>query len=120
MAVTDLIILFLSLFLLVRGYSRGFMNSLLGPAAVIAATILSIIYYQKTRDMTTSLAIGLAGPFALYFLLKFFLTMWTNATKTDMPPGLLSRWGGSALTLAWGWVFIVFTLILLAVLPPVG
>jgi len=120
MAVTDLVTLFLSIFLLIRGASRGFMNSLLGPFSIIATTIISIIYYQKTQELIISLIIGLAGPLLLSFLLRFLLKSWAAATQTDSKPDFLSRLGGAALTLSWGWVFIIFTLILLAMLPPWG
>ena len=56
----------------------------------------------------------------LNFLLKFLLKTWAKATNSEIKPDFLSRLGGAILTLAWGWVFIIFTLILLAVLPPWG
>jgi hypothetical protein len=104
----------------VRGSSRGFVRSLLGPFSIIVASILSIVYYQNTKEMVLSLAIGLVGPLFLQLLLKSFLKTWAKATNTDVKPDFLSRFGGSILTLIWGWVFIVFTLILLVVLPPLG
>ncbi len=118
MAITDLITISLSIFFLIRGASRGFLNSLLGPFSMIAATFLSIIYYQSTNNLVISLVIGLIGPLILNFSLKFLLGTWAEATDGDVKPNFLSRLGGSILTLIWGWVFIVFTLILLALLPP--
>jgi hypothetical protein len=41
-------------------------------------------------------------------------------TNREIKLSFLSRLGGSILTLIWGWVFIIFTLILLTVLPPWG
>jgi hypothetical protein len=96
------------------------MNSLLGPFSIIAASILSIIYYQITKEMMISLAIGLVGPLLFLLILKSILKIWTKATHTDIKPAFFSRLAGSILTLIWGWVFIVFTLILLSVLPPLG
>jgi len=118
MAVTDIIISFISIFLLSLGTSRGFMRSLLGPFSIIVTTIISIIYYQITQNIMISLGIGLIGPMLLTFLLKFLLKTWAKATNNDIKLSSLSRLGGSILTLLWGWVFIVLTLILLAVLPP--
>ncbi len=96
------------------------MNSLLGPFSIIAATIISIIYYQNTKELIISLIIGLVGPFLLHFILRFFLKTWAVATNTDIKPGFVSRLGGAILTLIWGWVFIILFLIMLAVLPPLG
>ncbi len=115
MAVTDIVTLALSIFFLVRGASRGFMRSLTVPFSIIAASVISIIYYQATQDMVASLLIGLVGPLLLNLLLKLLLK---TSASPDVKTSFLSRWGGAVLTLVWGWVFIIFTLILLTVLPP--
>ncbi len=120
MAATDFITLFLSILFLVRGASRGFMNSLIGPFSIIITTIISIIYYQTTKDMIASVSLGLIGPLLLIPLLKFLLKKWAKSTNREIKPDFLSCLAGSILTLIWGWVFIIFTLILLTVLPPWG
>ena len=117
MTLTDLITSLLSLFLMALGYSRGFLRSLLGPIALIAATILSVIYYQYTGQLITSLMIGLVGPLVLLFILKFILKSWISATKSKAKPEFPSRLAGLAMTLLWGWVFIILTLVLLAIFP---
>lgn len=103
-----------------RGAARGFLRSLLVPVSLIIATIISIFYYQITKDLTVSLLIGLFGPILLHHLLKFILRTFAKATNTDIAPDFLSSLGGAILTLAWGWVFIVLTLILLALFPARG
>lgn len=117
MTLTDLITGFLSLYLMALGYSRGFVRSLLGPIALVAATIFSVIYYQYTGRLISSLMIGLVGPLVLLFLLKFILKSWISATKSKEKPEFQSRLAGLVLTLVWGWVFIVLTLVLLAIFP---
>lgn len=117
MTITDYIILVLSLFLLARGAARGFIRSLLAPISLIITTILSILYYQATHDLIVSLLLGLLGPILLHHLLKFLLKTFARATNTDTSPGFFSSFAGSVLTLAWGWVFIALTLILLALFP---
>ena len=68
--------------------------------------------------MIISLLIGLLGPFILCILLKFILKLFLQAINCDIKqPGFISRITGGALTLVWGWVFIVLTLILLVVIP---
>lgn len=118
MTVTDMAALILSIGFLVRGVSRGFMHSLTGPFSIIVTTTLSVIYYQNTKDIIVSLGLGLIGPLLLNSFLKFLLKKWARATNTEIRPNFLSRLGGAFLTLIWGWVFIIFTLILLTVLPP--
>ena len=117
---TDIITFFLSILFLVRGALRGFMKSLMVPLSIIIATFISIIYYQITKEIIVSLILGLFGPFFLHLLFKFLLKTFAKATNTEIKPTFLSRLGGAILTLIWGWVFIIFALILLAVLPPWG
>ena len=120
MTATDFIIVVLSIFFLSRGSARGFMRSLLGPFSLIIATIVSILYYQSTKDLIASLLIGLLGPLILHLILKFLLKTFAKITNTDVGPGFLSSLGGALLTLIWGWVFVILTLILLTLLPAQG
>jgi uncharacterized membrane protein len=121
MTVTDFATFVISVYFLGRGASRGFINSLLFPFSIIAATILSAVYFKITGDVIISLLIGLIGPFLLCIILKIIFKMWVQAVNIDIAqPGFISRLAGAALTLLWGWVFIIFALILLAVAPPWG
>ena len=117
---TDTAVLILSIFFLIRGASRGFINSLLIPFSIIVATIISIIYYQITKEMIVSLLIGLIGPLLLNLGIRVLLKKLAKATNSEIKPNFWSRLGGACLTLAWGWVFIIFALILLVSLPTWG
>jgi len=114
---TDTIALFLSIYFLIRGAARGFLNSIIFPLCIIATTALSIVYYQLTKELILTLIIGIAGPFLLFFLFKLIISKALKAVNSEIKPSLLSRLGGALLTLAWGWVFISCTVLLLAVLP---
>ena len=120
MAITDLVTLILSFIFLIRGAIRGFLRSLLVPFSIVVATVISVIYYQMTNEIVICLLIGLFGPMILHHFLRFFLKNFSKATNTEVKPSFLSRLGGSALTFCWGWVFIIFTLVLIAVLPAWG
>ena len=96
------------------------MRSLMVPFSLIVATVASYAYYQQTKNMIISLLIGLLGPLILNLILKFFLKTMSTSEGSQAKPGFLSRVGGSILTLIWGWVFIIFTLLLLAFMPAWG
>ena len=116
---TDLITFAFSMFLWIRGFSRGFMNTLINPFSIIVTSSLSAIYYQDhPKDWVISLSIGIIGPFILTFVIKSLLRTIAKATDTDIKPGLISRLAGSIISIAWGWVFVVFILIPIALLPP--
>ena len=120
MTVTDIVTFILSIFFLARGSSRGFLNSLAAPFSIIVATIASILFYQATKNIILSSLIGLLGPLVLSLFFKFLLKTWARATNSDVKPDFLSRLGGAILTFIWGWVFILFGLILLTVMPTWG
>jgi len=117
---TDLITFTLSIYFLWSGGSRGFILSLLVPFSIIIATIISIVYFQITKDIIICLLIGLFGPILLNLLFKFFLKHLTKVFNSEIKPGFLSRLGGAIVNLVWGWIFIIFALILLASLPSWG
>ncbi len=120
MTVTDSITFILSFILMLRGASRGVLRSLTGPFSILIATIVSIIYFQKTQNMFISLMIGLIGPLVLGIFFNILLKIGAAATGEVKHPTMPSRLAGAMLTLIWGWVFIIFTLILLMVIPDVS
>jgi len=130
MATTDFVIFFLCLYFIIRGFMRGFLKSLIIPISIIIATLISIIYFENTNNMIIGLIIGLIGPFILQLIFKLILKKWTlsnkvlnqiaDSTNNDVKPGFINRLAGAVLTLAWGGIFVLFTLILVAVLPPWG
>lgn len=120
MTVTDAIIVFCSIFLLWKGAAQGFLVSLLGPLALIFATIVSIVYYIWTKDLFISLCIGLLGPFILAWIFHFFLRSWTQMTNPTGKLSLTSRIGGAALTWIWGMIMVGITVLLLGMAPPIN
>jgi len=117
---TDSITFIVSVMLMMRGFSRGFMLSLIGPISIIITTFISAVYYQATKDVVVSLLIGTIGPLILAFFLRFILKEWARSTNNDIKPNFLSCTAGALLTLSWGWVFIVFLLLLLTVISMPG
>ena len=120
MATTDLIVLIISVFSLMRGASRGFVRSLTGPFSMIVSTAISMFYFQITQDMIASLIIAMAAPILIGILVNFLLNAWIKSTDRAVRPGFISRSAGALMTAIWSWVFIIFTLVLLGILPPWG
>lgn len=120
MTITDIVTILLSIVLILSGFNRGFLNSLLGPISLIIATILSIIYYKATNDVPKSLCIGLFGPFILGWFLRSCVNSWFSLSGAQGSPSLLSRIAGALLTLSWGMVMFIISVLLLAIIPPVN
>ncbi len=115
--ITDLTLLFLSLFFFWRGASRGFLKSILGPLALAIATAAAFLVYKNTNNVVLSLIIGVAGPFVLNFILLFILNSFRTVASSDFGPNIFSRLMGAAVTFAWGMVFILPVVLFLAVVP---
>ena len=111
MAMTDIIVLSCSLLLIARGASRGFLRSLLGPVALLIATVASIIYYQVTKNALISLLIGLIGPIVVQMAFNLVLRSFGGLAKSEAKLTPPSRMVGAALTLIWGWIFIILLLL---------
>ncbi len=118
MTITDCIVLGCSVFFIIRGASRGFLRSILGPFSLIIATILSTVIYQTTHNVVLALMIGLFGPMAIQFLIGHFLTIWHQFIQTEWKPSPLSAVAGAVLTLIWGLSFVLITVVLLSLVPP--
>ena len=119
MTITDILALILCFFLLWRGTGLGFIGSLLGPLALIIASIVSIVYFAWTKNLPVSLCIGLFGPFILAWIFRFFLRSWTKVTNPQGQLSMPSRLGGALLTWGWGMIMYAITLLLLTMLPTI-
>jgi len=88
MDITDSITFILSVLMMMRGFSRGLMQSLIGPFSIIITTIVSAAYYAATKNILVSLLIGTIGPLILAVFLKFILKEWARSTNNDIQPQL--------------------------------
>jgi hypothetical protein len=123
MAWTDILTFGCIIFLGVRGFQRGFLGSLFGPLALILASIVSIVYYLGTKDLVVSLIIGLIGPFILAWILRASLktwNQWKQVYNPDAQLSLISRIFGIFISVSWGLVMIIITVLLLVIVPPVN
>lgn len=117
MAVTDIFLFLIEVLALLRGASRGFARSVIGPFALIIATGLAFLYYRVTKDIGVSLAIGVLGPFALSLILKMILGSINASGKVRS--GFFSRLAGSIITAAWVALLALPIIFVLTFLPPV-
>jgi hypothetical protein len=113
----DIIIGLLFLYYTYKGIKKGFLHSILGPIALIIATIGAFIYFQKTENLYLALIISIIGPFLLHFILKLILKIWNKTVNDKMPPSPLSQILGVSFNLFWHGTIIAFTLILIAMVP---
>ncbi len=111
-----IIIAFLLLFFL-NGIRKGLVKILIGPLALIIATIFSYFYYIKTKQIVPSLLIGLLGPFILEIMFHLLLKFWQKAVSAPQSISIPSRVGGGAISLIWGAALSALTVVLIMVLP---
>ena len=117
MAVTDIFLFLIEVLALLRGASRGFARSVIGPCSLIIATGLAFLYYKATKDIGVSLAIGLLGPIALSLILKMILGSINASGRIQS--GFFSRLAGAMITALWVAVLALPVVFVLAFLPPI-
>ena len=113
---TDKIIFFFAIFLFWRGWSKGFLQTVLGPVALIIATVLSYIYYIIYRNMVIAIAIGTIGPIILSIIFSMTIgTLLLAADKKNI--SLLSRFLGATINTVWGEFLLVTGIFLILFIP---
>lgn len=113
---TDKIIFFFAIYLFWRGWSKGFLQTVLGPIALIVATVLSYIYYIITHNMIIAIAIGTVGPIILSIVLSMTIgTLLLAADKKNI--SLLSRFLGASINTIWGEFLLITGIFLIMFIP---
>ena len=116
MSITDAISALISLLFACNGWNKGILRIILGPIAMIAASVASYAYYQATQNILISLVIGLFGPFIIKLGLELLLRLWKD-NRRSLEPQLVSRALGATAGFLWGACIIVLTVVLIAVVP---
>ena len=113
----DLAILIFAAFLFWRGAANGFLWSVAGPIAFMAATALAFLYYNATQNLLVSLTIGLLGPFLLQWFFVFLMRSF-GLMGSDKP-STISSLGGAVVTFAWGMLFVLPVIWMVTWMPAV-
>lgn len=113
---TDKIIFFFAIFLFWRGWSKGFLQTVLGPVALIIATLLSYIYYIIYHNMIIAIAIGTIGPIILSIIFSMTIgTLLLAADKKNI--SVLSHFLGATINTIWGEFLLVTGILLILFIP---
>ncbi len=113
---TDKIIFFFAIYLFWRGWSKGFLQTVIGPIALIIATVLSYIYYIITHNMIIAVAIGTVGPIILSIALSMTIgTLLLGADKKNI--SILSRFLGAVINTVWGEFLLITGIFLIMFIP---
>ena len=117
LAITDLIFLITLLFFFASGWRKGFWRTILGPIALGLAAMLSMYYYNQTKNVIWALLIGILGPFVIKFIFAVFLRLWNFSEPKERKINPLGSFLGGCLQVAWCWTIITLILFLIAVIP---
>lgn len=113
---TDKIVFFFAIYLFWRGWSKGFLQTALGPIALIIATLFSYIYYIITHNMIIAVAIGTIGPIILSIILTMTIgTLLLAGDKKNL--SLLSRFLGASINTIWGEFLLITGIFLILFIP---
>ncbi|MBP6342672.1 MAG: hypothetical protein KA403_01920 [Candidatus Omnitrophica bacterium] len=115
--VTDKIIFFSAILLFWLGWSKGFLQTILGPIALIIGTLLSYFHYVIYHNIVVATAIGIVGPIILSIVFSMTLGVLLMGTGDKKNYSMLSRLCGAVINMCWG-EFLIVTAILLVILIP--
>jgi hypothetical protein len=108
---TDIVVGLVTILLFLRGASRGFLQSIIGPLAFAAVAAISLCYYTATQNIFVSLLFLGLGQMVLYWLLKFLIG------PGKVMPSFLSRLAGALITWGWGMLIILPVIFILSFTP---
>lgn len=116
MTYTDGIVIAILTIMGASGATRGFVRSLIGPAALLLSIGISWVWYQLTASYLISLLISIIAPFILSRIAEEILKLWT---PPDGRPriSLLDRIGGQMLALVFGGAVVLLSIALLGIIP---
>jgi uncharacterized membrane protein required for colicin V production len=116
-SITDIIVLFIIVFFIYRGWQKGFLRTILGPLSLVLCTFGAYVYYYKTKNIPFSLLIAFIGPIGLTIFVGLSLTIWRRFFNKEGKISHLSRILGSFLNLLWSGSILVGVLTLLLFIP---
>lgn len=111
-----IVIIILSIFFLL-GWRKGFFRSIIGPLALIIASIFSVQYYIKTQNIPIALLISILGPSVIHLTFILLLNVWHLTIDDKKDFSTLSRFSGGALSTFWRGSLFILTLILITIIP---
>ncbi len=117
---TDLIVLLLLIFFVYRGWRRGLLRSLIGPAALVICWVIAMIHYDLNKNIFTALSIAIGGTFILTIAAHIVLSLMRLTVDKEYRDYVFwrSRLLGGLLNLVWKGAMIGLILLALALVPP--
>lgn len=117
MNTVDLIILVISLFYFIRGWTKGFLRTIFGPISLIIGSIMSYIYFKQSGNIFVSILIGLMGPFVLNLGLSLLIKIWRKVTDEDNDAFTIGRLLGGICGFIWGFSLTTLIIVLIGLAP---
>lgn len=102
--------------LMVAGYFRGFLRTIIGPCSLCIATVGAYYLFKHTHNPISALTLGLFGPMFLGLIINLILD---NTVLRGKPPQVstISQIAGALFNLAWGALVCLSILAGLVVIP---
>ena len=115
--VIDLIVVCLILYYLFRGWSKGFVGSLIGPISLLLGAGISYMYFRQSQQMLTSAIISVFAPILIHITLSVVTNVSTYGMGKKPDPSLISSLFGSMISVVWSGGILIMLMLMLMVLP---
>lgn len=117
MNIIDWIILGWTAYLILRGWSQGWLRSLIGPFSLILSLIIAYQFHQHGHGLTKAFLIASFGPILFPWILGFIFKWCNKRFCGDSKPNVMSRFLGVGISVLWGSLFWMICAALLLILP---
>ncbi|MEW5895528.1 MAG: CvpA family protein [Candidatus Omnitrophota bacterium] len=105
-----------------RGWSKGFILSLVGPVSLILCFLYGFFYFKSTSNFLVGLLICLLGPMAINMIVSGLIATIKKAGKSDNKGGkeeseFLGRLAGGIFNIAWISLILFIMVIIISMIP---
>lgn len=113
----DLIVVVLVLYYIFRGWSKGFVGSLIGPVSLFLGAGISYMYFRQSHNLMIAGIISFFCPILIHITLSVVTNVSTYGHRKS-EPSLISSIFGSLISVGWSGGILVLMMLMINVLPP--
>ena len=113
----DLIVIVLVLYYLYRGWTKGFVGSLIGPISLLLGAGISYMYFRQSHNMMVAGIISFFCPILIHVTLSVVTNVSTYGHRKP-EPSVISSLFGAVISLGWSGGILVLLMLMINVLPP--
>lgn len=114
---TDAVVRLAILYFAVRGFFKGFLQTLIPPISLLVGLVTSFYFYSQGKDLFKTMLVSIICPIVVNILLSLSLKFWKTTFGQNASPSWGSRTAGALVSVFWSGIYLALCLILIVILP---